>query len=290
MRSLTTLSDIISFPKGGDGEACADERVEQSRNNVPKVSQSRSFGIILALMLAMFLSGLHYGGYFERVRQFSSAIMETYFLSAGIVLQEIHIKGQLHLEDKQIIKALGIRSGQSLFGFDALKAQKQLSSLGPVKSARVMRLLPSKLLVEIEERPPFARWMHDGRIDLIDKEGVVLRRLADVQQSHYPLVVGAGAERRAAALIRVLSTHPGLAGHIKLAERVGRYRWNLLARNGALIKLPPVNIALAIARFVSLPDWQTLLTSKKLVVDLRQSSQVFVNRQANPLASSQSKI
>ncbi len=236
--------------------------------------------MLVACMLALFLVGLFYGGYFERVRLLASSMVEAYFLNAGIVLQEIHIKGQVNLRDEQIVAALGIRSGQSLFGFDATKAQKQLSMLGQVKSARVMRLLPSKLLVEIEERVPLARWIHEGQIDLIDKDGVVLRTLSSLDQSGHPLVAGAGADKKASALIRILSTHRGLAQHIKLAKRVGQYRWNLHANSGALIKLPPADVALGVARFVSLPDWQTLLTRKNLVVDLRQSSQAFVNAQA----------
>ncbi|MCP4933848.1 MAG: FtsQ-type POTRA domain-containing protein [bacterium] len=280
MRSLTILSDTVNSSKGEGKKTCQDDDLANVNLISPKLPQSRGFGLLVASMLAMFLVGLSYGGYFERVRLLASDLVETYFLSAGIVLQEIHIKGQVNLRDEQIVAALGIRSGQSLFGFDATKAQKQLSILGQVKSARVMRMLPSKLLVEIKERMPLARWMHDGRIDLIDKDGVVLRTLSSLEQSDHPLVAGAGADKKASALIRILSTHRGLAQHMKLAERVGQYRWNLHAKSGALIKLPPVDLALGVARFVSLPDWQALLARKNLVVDLRQTSQAFINAQA----------
>ena len=279
MRSLTTLSDTLNSPKGEGDKTCRNDDPAKAALNTPKHPQSRGFGLLVACMLALFLVGLSYGDYFERVRLLASGLVETYLITAGIVLQEIHIKGQVNLRDEQIVATLGIRSGQSLFGFDASKAQKQLSMLGEVKSARVMRLLPSKLLVEIEERVPLARWMHEGRIDLIDKDGVVLRTLSDLEQSDHPLVAGAGAHKKASALIRILSTHPHLAQHMKLAERIGQYRWNLHAKSGALIKLPPADLALGVARFVSLPDWQTLLTRKNLVVDLRQSSQAFVNAQ-----------
>ena len=279
MRSLTTLSDTLNSPMGEGDKICQSDGPAKAKSISQKLPQSRGFGALVACMLSLFLVGLFYSGYFERVRLLASSLVETYFLSAGIVLQEIHIKGQVNLRDEQIVAALGIRSGQSLFGFDASKAQKQLSMLGQIKSARVMRLLPSKLLVEIKERVPLARWMHEGRIDLIDKDGVVLRTLSNLEQSDHPLVSGAGADKKASALIRILSTHPHLAQHMKLAERVGQYRWNLHAKGGALIKLPPADLALGVARFVSLPDWQALLTRKNLVVDLRQSSQAYINTQ-----------
>ena len=280
MRSLTTLSDTLNFPKGEGDKTCPNDTAKQSGPSNIKNSPNRNFGALVVFMLALFLVGLHTGGYFERVRSFASLLFETYFLSAGIVLREIHIKGQVNLQDEQILTALGIRSGQSLFGFDAISAQKRLSALGPVKSARVMRLLPSKLLVEIKERSPFARWLHGGRLKLIDRDGFVLSKLSGAQRLNYPLVAGAGADKKAAELIRILSTHPVLAEHIKLAEWIGHYRWNLHAKGGAVIKLPPANLALGVARFVSLPDWQALLVRKNLVVDLRQASQAFINAQA----------
>ncbi len=238
------------------------------------VSKGRS-GLYALLALSVFAIGLVYGGYFERVRSMVNGPLDNYFRSAGLVLQKIQIKGQVNLGDEQVIALLGIRSGQSLVGFDALRAQKRLSSLGQVRSARVMRLLPSTLLVEIEERVPFARWLHEGRMELVDEDGFVLVGVSPENRS-YPLVVGEGAATRAARLIRILATHENLAGRIKMAERVGQYRWNLHAKSGAVIKLPRHELALALARFVTLPDWNRLLSRKNMVIDLRLRGRAFV--------------
>ena len=113
------------------------------------------------MVFALFLAGLFYSGFFERVKLFVSGLAESGLLRAGVTLQEVRIKGQLSLSDAQIIKALGIRTGQSLAGFDAHQAQRRLSALGQVKTARVMRLFPSTILVDITERQPFVRWLHD---------------------------------------------------------------------------------------------------------------------------------
>lgn len=239
--------------------------------------ESQRAGWLVLFMMALFLGGLAYGGFFDRLRSHISGPIETYFLNAGITLKKIVIKGQVGLKDEQILDALGIHSGQSLFGFNAFDAQKQLTKLGQVKTARIMRLLPSTLLVEIEERHPFAIWLRDGRMDLVDKDGVVLRVLSKDQKTNYPLIIGVGAAKKAAHLIRILSTHEELAGRIKMAERVGQYRWNLHAKSGAMIKLPSTELALGLARFVELPGWRKLLDSKNLTVDLRHPGQAFVN-------------
>jgi cell division protein FtsQ len=289
LRSLTTLSEQGDFPAGELDQARLNDKVKQSQKSDTTEATPRGLLAFVMVVLALFSVGLAYGGFFERMRSSLSAPVENYLLNAGIILKKIHIKGQVNLGDEQVIAALGIRSGQSLFGFDAINAQKQLAKLGQIKTARVMRLLPSTLLVEIEERVPFARWLHDGQTDLVDRDGFVLHELSAAQNSHYPLVVGLGAGEKAAQLIRILSTHEDLAGRIKMAERVAQYRWNLHAKSGAVIKLPQADLALGLARFISLPDWSELLSRKNLVVDLRQPGQAFVREDAITAKSSSSK-
>ncbi|MCF6200202.1 MAG: FtsQ-type POTRA domain-containing protein [Hyphomicrobiaceae bacterium] len=239
-------------------------------------SRLRGAGGLVAVVFALILVGLFTGGFFERVSLFVADLAENGLLRAGVTLQEVRIKGQLSLSDAQIIKALGIRTGQSLAGFDAHQAQRKLSALGQVKTARVMRLLPSTVLVEITERRPFARWLHDGQIDLVDKSGVILSKSSRIEKSAFPLIAGEGAAEQAAQLIRLLSVHEALAKRIKMAEWVEHYRWNLHARNGAVIQLPPANLALSLARLISLPDWQAMLERPRLVVDMRSAQQAFV--------------
>ncbi len=277
MQSLTNMSDTSNLAYGGSDETCVTKSLTSPTGSPLHKANSYFLHPVFLLFFALFLAALAYGGFFDRLRTNISASLENYFLNAGVVLQKIHIEGQVRLKDEQIIAALGIRAGQSFFGFDAKKAQKRLSKLGQVKSVRVMRLLPSMLLVQVEERQPLARWLHDDRMVLIDDTGIVLQKLARDASSPFPLVVGAGAHKEAATLIRVLSNHPGLAEQIRLAEYIGGYRWDLQAKNGAVIKLPRRNLALGLARFVSLPGWRKLLASKDVVVDLRQTTQAFVN-------------
>ena len=273
-----TLSQLKTSPDGENDRPRPEEISSQyDIMGEPDANRQSGRGLIW-LALALLLAGLFYGGFFNRLSSFLAEPVQAYLLDAGVNLQKIQIKGQVNLDNAQIVKALGINSGQSLFGFDAIKAQQQLSQLGQVKSARVMRLLPSTLLVEIIERVPFARWLHNGRMQLIDVEGVVLRQLLEGQEVDFPLVVGDGASEKAAYLIRILSTHHELSGRIKMAERVAQYRWNLHAKSGAMIKLPPVDLALGLARLVQLPDWVRLLQQENLVIDLRRAGQAFVRR------------
>jgi len=288
LQSLTTLSGRPPSLTGENGQTWRNEggRVHavSCNNSVLKnvahdfglFSHRRGTGLLVIVVFGLFLAGLVAGGFGNRVSSFISGLAENWFLRAGVTLQEVRIKGQVSLSDDQVFKALDIRSGQSLVGFDAAAAQKKLQALGQVKTARVMRLLPSTVLVDITERRPFARWLHEGQVDLIDKSGIILSKSSRFDETSYPLIAGAGAARQGARLIRLLSVHQELSRRIKTAEWVGRYRWNLHAQNGAVVQLPPTELALSLARLISLPDWQKMLERPHMVIDLRSAHQAFV--------------
>ena len=282
MQSLNALSGRSTSHQGENGQTCSDdglannETFKISDQDKRTASRFKGAGGLVAVVFILIMAGLFYGGFDTRVSLFASQLAENWLLRAGVTLQEVRIKGQVNLSDEQIFKALGIRSGQSLVGFDAHQAQQKLRALGQVETARVMRLLPSTLLVEITERRPFARWLHEGQVNLVDKQGVVLSKVSHSEESSYPLISGAGAAPQAARLIRLLSVHQELSRRIKMAQWVGRYRWNLHAGNGVVIMLPPAELALSLARLISLPDWQSLLERPHLVVDLRSAHKAFV--------------
>jgi cell division protein FtsQ len=241
--------------------------------------------LLFVALLMLLAGGLYQGRYFERLAGFAAPRIEAYFHNAGIYVQKIVVEGQVNLKDEDILAALGISTGQSLFGFDAQEAQQRLLQLRMVRSARVMRLLPSTLLVEIEERSPFARWQHGDRTDLIDREGAVLSAEAKAGGTALPLVAGEGAETEAEPLIRLMTVHERLAEGVAMARFVAGERWDLVAKSGAVIRLPANDVALALARFVRLPDWRDLLDQPGVVVDMRLPDRAFVRRDAPPVAT-----
>ena len=69
----------------------------------------------------------------------------------------------------------------------------RLLQFGWVKDARVSRRLPDTLVIDIVERTPAALWQNNGRLALIDSEGVVLDRVPVDKMPDLPLLIGPGA-------------------------------------------------------------------------------------------------
>ena len=83
---------------------------------------------------------------------------------------------------------------------DLERLQERIENLGWVEHARILRHLPDVVAIHIEERTPFARWQHDGRLVVIDREGVVITAHQPDLYRALPLVVGVDGASEAVVL------------------------------------------------------------------------------------------
>jgi cell division protein FtsQ len=89
--------------------------------------------------------------------------------------QQIEVRGNQAIPTPLIQNTLGITSPRLIFRIDPKALTQQVQALGPVRSASVHRqLFPAKLVVDIAERQPVARFPYQGRVGAVDAEGVWL--------------------------------------------------------------------------------------------------------------------
>jgi len=220
--------------------------------------------------------GLSVGGYFGRSADFAARKMSTIMVSAGFKVARVTIEGQNRVGNREIMRALKLDSSVSTLGFETVAAQERLEKLPLIRSARVMRLLPSQLHVVIEERVPYAIWQHKSALSLVDQDGTVLEKLKDGARPELPLVVGAGAAENARELLDELALWPQVKAKVRAAIRVADRRWNLKLANGMEIRLPEENIARALKKITELDRTQKILSSEAVAVDLRLPDRVTI--------------
>src|SRR4029077_4277378 len=119
--------------------------------------------------------------------------------------------------------------------------------------------LPGTLLVRLVERRPLAVWQHDGRLELIDRQGGVIRVRALGACAKLPTVVGEQPVGHAAALIDMLAREPELAARVSDAVRVDDRRWNVRIDHAIEVLLPEEDPAGAWARLAALERQNNLL-------------------------------
>jgi cell division protein FtsQ len=199
----------------------------------------------------------------------------------GLVVTDIEVEGRKTTRAATILAALGAKRGTPIFAVDPERARRRLESLPWVRSATIERRLPGTLFVRLVEREPLAVWQHDGRQELIDRQGEVIPVKDLGRFSRLPTVVGADAARHAAALLAMLALEPQLAARVTAAVRVDDRRWNLRIDRRVEVLLPEDDPAAAWAKLARLERTTQVLQRNVEAVDMRLSDRLVL-RVATP--------
>jgi len=188
----------------------------------------------------------------------------------GFVVSDIEVEGRTTTDTATILAALGAHAGTPILAVNPTRAKEQLESLPWVRSASIERRLPGTLFVRLVERTPLAVWQHDGKQELIDRDGTVIP-VSDLSRfAKLPTIVGRDEARHgAAALLDLLASEPDLAERVTAAVRVGDRRWNLRIDNAIDVLLPEDDPASAWAKLATLERTNRLLQRDVQTVDMR---------------------
>jgi cell division protein FtsQ len=181
----------------------------------------------------------------------------------------------------QEINAVVVPGGRhSILSLDPDAVKARVEGLDWVASARVRRLWPSTLRIEVARRQAYARWQEDGEIAVIDANGERLLAERAADHPELPLVVGEGAGPAAEPLLIALESLPQTRARLKALVRVGDRRWNVQLTSGATIALPEEGAPLALAQLESLQTRYRLLDRPVAGIDMRTPGRLAVRLQA----------
>ncbi len=156
------------------------KRVSARRSTLPKKTANRLvWGVVIAGIV--FAGGLvvaatyHYGERSWRFRVESS--------------DNIDITGTQNVTKSQIMEVMGADIGRNIFFIPLAQQKAQLEQIPWVESASVMRFVPNRLKVEIQERTPVAFARVGPRISLVDAGGTLME-LSSKHKYSFPVILG----------------------------------------------------------------------------------------------------
>lgn len=198
--------------------------------------------------------------------------------AAGLSVREVAVTGRDRVSRAAVLEAIAIERGTPLLALDPAAARRRLEALGWVREATVERRFPATVLVRLTERTPLALWQRQGRLVVVDREGVVIGGARPEHFASLPVMVGDDAPAHAANLLAVMGAEPTLRARVRAAVRVGGRRWNVRLDNGIDVLLPEQGVAEAWRRLAEYERRHRLLERAIVAVDLRLPDRLVVRR------------
>jgi cell division protein FtsQ len=165
---------------------------------------------------------------------------------------------------------------RSVLAADPALVRARVEGLDWVASARVRRLWPEGILVEIERRQEIALWREDGETSVIDINGERLLSARAADFPDLPLVVGAGAGPAAEGVLATLDGLPDVRDRMRALVRINDRRWNLELKTGTVVALPEADPATALAQLQRLQEDYALLDRPVSRIDMRVPGRMAV--------------
>ncbi|HEY0270893.1 MAG TPA: FtsQ-type POTRA domain-containing protein [Sphingomonas sp.] len=173
---------------------------------------------------------------------------------AGLSVKHVEIQGIRRMDRLPVYSVALDQTSTAMPLVDLEAIRQKLLKFGWVADARVSRRLPDTLLVDIVERVPAAIWQYQGKLNLIDKDGVALAPVDQRSMPDLPIVVGPDANVHAAELAALLAVAPRLKPMIASANWIGDRRWDIHFSTGEGLALPEGDDAASALRFFELSD------------------------------------
>lgn len=224
----------------------------------------------VAVLAAAGCYGAIKGGHYAAFVAAQGAPADIIAKALGFTIEAVTISGERELKEQDVLNVAGISPKSSLVFLDAAKIRERLKGLALVKEAAITKLYPNRLLIEIEERQPYALWQMNGEIKVVAADGVALAPLRDKRFVHLPFVAGAGANEKLTQYVALLDAAGDLRGEIAAGIRVSGRRWTLRTSKGIDILLPERDPEAAVARLAELQRSYHLLDKDVLAIDLRE--------------------
>lgn len=228
--------------------------------------RSTIVALFFVALLGLSLSQIH------RFGEFSAAAKENaiaWSSKKGFSIQNVAVTGRQKVPSQFIMQALQIKRGMPILSYDPKAAQARLSENPWFKSVHIERRLPDTVFIRVIERIPAARWQVDGKLALVDAEGVAMTTDNLDDYKHLPIIIGQDARHKLVALFALLQAEPEIGREVKVATWIGNRRWDLKMKSGLVVRLPASQPELALSKLAMLNREQAVLKRDVVSIDLR---------------------
>jgi cell division protein FtsQ len=134
----------------------------------------------------------------------SIAVVGHWLLTSPLfAVTGVDVRGASRVSPERILEVSGIVHGENLWRIDPRRVRARLEELPEIRRADVVRELPDRVSIVVEERRPFTL-VHAGRLHWLDEEGHVLGEERHAVVPEVPVISGLSEDELAS-----MRTAPG---------------------------------------------------------------------------------
>lgn len=112
-------------------------------------------------------------------------------ISAGVFnIKHIEVIGNEVVDSETIVETSGINEGESIFWVDLNKAHYNIEELINVEKLEITKVMPDKIVIKVKEAPAICAVNYDGKINYINREGLLVERSEYLRKTDIPIVTG----------------------------------------------------------------------------------------------------
>ena len=262
------------------------------RHGLDRLVHARYLGsaLVVALIAGAALAGAVQNGSYKAFIEAQGTIPDILAKAVGFDIKAVTINGTHELTDQEILAIAGVRPRNSLLLLDAAVLRSRLKAIPLIKEASVSKLYPNRLLIELEERQPYALWQKDGNVQLVAKDGTPIDDMHDARFERLPLVVGEGANANLAEYVAILQASGELRERIRAGMYVSGRRWTLKTDSGIDIDLPESDPAVAVAKLAEVEHDGHILERDIVSLDMRVPDRIVTKLTADAEAAREAAL
>lgn len=260
-------------PRRGEGAYHPAKLHATSRVGLnPRIALAVAGGVFaLGLAVALFS-----GSRSHAVSQAVGAGVAKDLALIGFKTRAVRIQGAEPGAERDILDAARLYKDQPILGIDLEALRQRIQTVGWVKEAKVIRLLPDTLVIAVTPRNFMAVWQFQGVDRVVDNDGKVVPDADASRFPDLPLVVGDGAGETAGAILPLLRQRPQLMAQLEALVRVDGRRWDLRLKDGGIIELPAEGADSALIQLDQLEQKARVIELGFERIDLRDPDMVAV--------------
>src|SRR5499427_6621019 len=168
----------------------AGQRVGRAKRPRPhrRVLLRRLLGVVLGIVVFAAAGG---------------AALQWLLTTPRFAVANIEVRGVSRVPSEQILAVAAIPWGTNIFRLDTMGVIDRVESLPEIRRADIVRELPNRVVISVEERRPFTL-VHGGRLHWMDEKGRLLGATPEAVAPPMPVISGLSGDELAS-----MRTAPG---------------------------------------------------------------------------------